>query len=89
MVVEDITGGYAQHTDAPLSEPFVATDVVSDLIWMVMRDSVDLDRKSGGCAIEVQDIGPDGMLAPKAQSADATAAQCIPEGNFRQGHVAA
>ena len=63
--IEHIPRGDPQNLNALFVQPTRSHSVVARLISLAVELSVHLDSQSGGWAIEVQNVAPDGMLAAK------------------------
>jgi hypothetical protein len=63
---EDIARCDADRPNALLEQPSVATSIVSGT--KVMGLAIYLDAQLGLIAVEIENIGSGGMLAPKAQA---------------------
>ena len=70
-------------------QPFRAASVVFDGFGLGVGFTIDLDRPAGVLAIEVQDVGTNGVLAAKADSVQAPAPDLAPKQHLRQGHFTA
>jgi hypothetical protein len=75
-----------QRPDATHLEPGVAPCITFWPIFRSVAVTVDLDRKLRLIAIEVEDIGPDGMLASNPEVVELPIAQPFPEQSFGQAH---
>lgn len=65
--------------DAALAQPFSAAVAVAGLIGMLVAGAVHLDRQTDVFAVEVEDVGANGMLAAEAQTVKAATAKRGPE----------
>lgn len=63
----------------------VLLTIMLRLPGMAVRVAVQLDRESGGSAIEVQRVRRDGMLAAEFEIAEAMRPECSPEFAFGPG----
>jgi hypothetical protein len=68
LVFEDILRRETQHSDAMLCKPSVTALIVPNALLKIVRASIDLYGESGRRAVEIQDVGTDGMLAAKPKS---------------------
>jgi hypothetical protein len=62
---------------------------MADLFCGIVAGAIDFNGKSCGRAIEVENVGADGMLSAEAKAGQTSAAESLPEENFRQGHFRA
>lgn len=65
LLVQHISSGDPQNLNALIVQPTRSHSVVARLISLAVELSVHLDSQSGGWAIEVQNVAPDGMLTAK------------------------
>ena len=82
-VFDDVDVPEAQHAIAMLAEPDVSRCVV--VLPFGMLSAIDFDHEVALQADEIDDVGTDGMLAPKAVAAELTPPQEIPEPIFDFG----
>jgi len=87
--IEDITCRKAQHCDALRSEPGVPMCVMRSTHCVVVAGAVDLHREPHSGTEEIQYVSADGVLPPKPQSVETTAAQVLPEQHLGERHFAA
>ena len=64
-IAENLGGRDAHDVDSLRSEPGGPADVVLGMACGFMDEAVHLHRQASLCAIEIQDVGADRMLAPK------------------------
>ena len=62
---------------------------MADLFCGIVAGAIDFNGKSCGRAIEVENVGADGMLSAEAKAGQTSAAESLPEENFGQGHFRA
>ena len=60
-----LAGSNAQHFNVVVRKPTVAALIVPSLLLVIVRRTVDLDRKPRGGTIEIENVGPDRMLPPE------------------------
>ena len=77
-----------KHFVAVVSKETVARFVAPGSITGVVRKAVDLHREASAGAVEIDHIGPDGVL-PAEPEAGPFAAQALPHQALGQGHFAA
>jgi len=63
--------------------------IVADLLREIMRGAFDLNGQACGRAIEVQNVRADWVLSAKPEPGHVSAAERLPEQDFRQGHLRA
>ena len=85
QVSENLDGRNAKGSDPLRRQPGITTGVPFGATAMIV--AIDLDRKFRSVAVEVEDVGTQGMLSTKPISGQALAAQDLPENHFRQGHL--
>lgn len=79
----------ADDTAAMRFEPARADFIVTDLLFIGMRRTVDLDDQSRLGAEEIRDVGSDSSLPPETETGEPLAAQQQPKLAFAFGHVPA
>ena len=67
-VAKHIAGGNPKSRNTVLLQPMIAPAIAVRPIAHIMRHAVDLDRHSRTLAIEIEDIGSAGMLAPEFEA---------------------
>jgi hypothetical protein len=62
---QDVRRGDAKHVDLVAGEPLIAPPVMLQLIRILMRTPVDLDREPHSRTIEIENVRTDLMLPPE------------------------
>ena len=84
----NLSSGEPQNNNPVSPQPLIPGMVVRDLSGFIVDWSIHLDSQSRRRAIEIQHIGPNGMLVPKSKARLATP-QHSPQEPLRRGHLSA
>ena len=82
-----LLGGDAQHGNALFGQPVGAARVRPGAVRVFVAKAVHLDRQRRRRTVEVEDEGPDRMLAPDPQAAQSTATQLGPQPGLGRGQT--
>ena len=82
QLVMDIQSPNPNDPNAFAAQPVGAPRIVRDLVRMVMRRAIHLDRQFCSGAVEIQNIRPDRVLFSKTQSAELITLQAAPQPRF-------
>ena len=85
QIVQDNSGRKTKNPESPRLKPGRSTTIVANPVRVLVNLTVDLQRKPERRAKEVQDVGTDGMLSPKAEITEPTTPKSRPKQAFGQG----
>ncbi len=75
----DAFRGEPDDANVLFSQPGGPSPVMCDPLGMIMALSIDFDGETHFCAVEVQNVGPDGMLPSEFQAAKLSPPQADPK----------
>lgn len=85
--VPDVRSAQSNDANALLPEPCCPSPIMRDLIGLLVAGPVDLDRELRLGAMEIEDVGGDGMLATELEAMQSIGSDAVPEARFRRRHL--